>query len=242
VGISERSQRAILWWGVVFLGIFMVAWIFLLQMVPPPSPWLPAADVAAYYAEHAFKIKLGAVIGSWTSAFMVPFSLVIAFQLARIEQGKPVWSVLCFAGGCLMSMFLVFPPIIWGVIAFDPARPPDITAALNQLANLTLVTTDQFYIFQMIAIWLVAIKAKPDPLSAFPRWLGWVNLWVAILFEVGAPSFMFKRGPFAWDGLFVFWFPFTFFFCWQITMYVSMFGALRRQEHASALRLEAATV
>jgi hypothetical protein len=234
MAISERSQRTILWWAVSFMVIFTFAWVFLLEMVPPPPPSLSAADVAAYYTEHAFKIKLGAVIGSWTSAFMVPFSLVIAFQLARIEEGKPVWSVLSFGSGCLMSMFLVFPPIIWGVIAFDTARPPAITAALNQLANLTLVTTDQFYIFQMIAVWLVALKAKPDPLSAFPRWLGWMNLWIAIIFEVGAPSFMFKTGPFAWNGLFVFWLPFSFFFMWQIAMYISIFKALGRQEAALA--------
>lgn len=233
MAVSERSQRTILWWGVAFMVIFAVAWLFLLEMVPPPPATLSPAEIAAYYTEHATKIKLGSVIGSWTSAFMVPFSLVIAFQLARIEEGKPVWAVFSLCSGCLMSMFLVFPPILWGIAAFDPTRPPEITAALNQMANLTLVTTDQFYIFQMIAVWLVSLKAKPDPLSAFPRWLGWMNLWIAVIFEVGAPSFMFKTGPFAWNGLFVFWFPFTFFFIWQVTMYIMMFRALRLQEDAA---------
>lgn len=232
MNLSIQSQRVILWWGVAFMVTFGLSWWFLLGMVPPPAPTLPAADVAAYYTAHASNILIGAVICSWVSACMVPYSLVIAFQLARIEQGKPVWSVLSFGSGCLMSMFLVFPPIIWGVIAFEPTRPAEITSALNQLANLTLVTTDQFYIFQMIAVWVVAMKAKPDPLSAFPRWLGWMNLWIAIIFEVGAPSFLFKTGPWAWNGLIVFWLPFTFYFLWQITMYVSMFGALKRQEAA----------
>ena len=233
MAVSERSQRVILWWGVAFMVIFGLAWYFLLGMVPTPRPTLTPLEVAAYYTEHASNIKLGAVIGSWTSAFMVPFSLVIAFQLARIEEGKPVWATLSLVSGALMSMFLVFPPIIWGVIAFEPTRPPEITSALNQLANLTLATTDQYYIFQMIAIWVVSIKAKPDPLSAFPRWLGYMNLWIAVIFEVGAVAFMFTTGPFAWQGLFVYWFPFTFFFVWQITMYISMFGALRRQEEAA---------
>jgi hypothetical protein len=230
--VSIHSQRTILWWGVTFMVIFGLAWWFLLGMVPPPPPTLSPAEVAAYYTEHATQIKIGAVIASWTSACMVPFSLVIAFQLARIEEGKPIWATLSLVSGALMSMFLVFPPILWGIIAFEPTRSPEITSALNQMANLTLVTTDQFYIFQMIAIWVVSLKAKPDPLNPFPRWLGWMNLWIAVIFEVGAPSFMFKTGPFAWNGLFVFWFPFTFFFFWQTTMYISMFKALRRQEEA----------
>lgn len=233
MAVSERSQRAILWWGVAFMVIFGIAWLFLLEMVPPPPATLNPTEIAAYYQEHAGKIKFGAVIASWVSACNVPFSLVIAFQLARMEEGKPVWSVLSLCSGCLMSMFLVFPPIIWGTIAFDPFRMPEITAALNQLANLTLVTTDQFYIFQMVAIWVVAMRAKPDPLAAFPRWLGWMNLWIGVLFEVGAPSFMFKTGPFAWNGFIVFWLPFTFYFFWMALMYIMMFRALRLQEEAA---------
>ena len=233
MNLSIQSQRIILWWGLAFMVIFGATWWFLLGMVPPPGPALSATEVAAYYTEHATNIKVGAVICSWASACMVPFSLVIAFQLARMEQGKPVWSVLSFGSGCLMSMFLVFPPIIWGVIAFDPGRSPEITMALNQLANLTLASTYQYYIFQMIGIWWVSIKAKPDPLAAFPRWLGWMNLWIAIIFEVGAPTFMFKTGPWAWNGLIVFWMPFTFFFFWMSIMYAWMFRALRLQEAAN---------
>lgn len=232
--VSERSQRAILWWSVAFLVIFAFTWVFLLEMVPPPPATLSAADVAAYYTEHATKIKLGSVIASWTSAFMVPFSLVVAFQLARIEEGKPVWAVLSLCSGCLMSMFLVFPPILWGVVAFEPSRPVEITSALNQMANLTLITTDQFYIFQMIAIWIVSLRAKPDPLSAFPRWLGWLTLWTAIIVELGAAAYMFRTGPFAWGGLFAFWFPFNFFFIWMISMFIMLFRALRLQEAAAA--------
>ena len=227
--ISARSQNTILWWGLAFLVIFGLAWYFLLGMVPPPPPSLSPADVAAYYIEHGAQIRVGAVIASWTSAMMIPFSVVVAFQLARLEKGKPVWSVLSLVSGATMSMFLVFPPIIWGVIAFEPTRNPEITAALNQLANLTLVTTDQYYIFQMVAIWVVGRKAGAVTNNPFPNWMCWANLWIAIIFEVGAPSFMFKTGPFAWNGLFVFWFPFTFYFFWQITMYFMMFRALKGQ-------------
>ena len=231
--IAEHSQRIILWWAVAFMVIFAAAWFLLLDMVPPPAATLSPADLASFYVEHGMRIKLGAVIASWTSAFMVPFSLVVAFQIARLEPGKPVWATLSFGSGCLMSMFLVFPPIIWGVIAFEPTRSPEITSALNQLANLTLVTTDQFYIFQMIAVTYVGLKAKPDPNSAFPRWVCWFNLWIAMIFEVGAPSFLFQKGPFAWNGLIVFWLPFTTFFTWLTVMMTSMFKALRRQQAAA---------
>jgi hypothetical protein len=199
-------------------------------MVPPPSASLSPVEIAAFYTENSFRIKLGAMIASWVSAPMVPFSVVLAVQVARLEKGGfPVWGALCFAGGILMSMFLVFPPILWGVAAFTPERAPEITHMLNELANLTLVTTDQYFIFQMLPVSYVALRYPADANTAFPRWLGWFILWVAIAFEVGAIAFMTKTGPFAWDGLIVFWMPFTLFFIWvPLTSFV-MLGAIKRQ-------------
>lgn len=231
--MSERGQTIIIWWALVFMAIFAAAWVTLLQMVPPPSATLSPEEVAAFYTENSFRIRLGAVIASWFSAFMVPFSVVVAIQMARLETGLPVWSALAFAGGILMSMFLVFPPIIWGVAAFSPDRPAEATVILNELANLTLVTTDQFYIFQMIAVTYVSLNYPSDALSPFPRWLGWFILWVAIAFEVGAIAFMTKSGPFAWDGVIVFWMPFVLFFAWVSVASFMMLRALKRQQAAA---------
>ena len=227
--LSERSQTIILWWSLIFLGIFGYAFYFLLGMVPPPSAALAPSEVAAFYAENASRIKLGAVVASWSSAFMVPFTVVITFQLARLEEGKPVWSVLAFAGGILSSMFLVFPPILWGAAAFMHSSSPDVIAVVNAIANLTLVTTDQFYIFLMLMISVVGLSAKPDPDTAFPRWLCWVTLFVTIMIEAGALGFMFKSGPFSWNGLFVFWLPFGLFSVWLFPTYYCLFSAIKRQ-------------
>ena len=231
MSISERSQTIILWWAFWFMVIFAAAWWALLGMVPtPPADWNPA-QVAAFYTENGSKIKLGAAIASWTSAFMVPFSTVVAIQLARLEEGTPVWSILAFAGGILMCMFLVFPPILWGVAAFNPARLPDATALMNDLANLTLTTTDQFYIFQMIAITYVGLTSKKVVAnSAFPRWLGWLTLWAGITGTLGCMAQLFKTGPFAWDGIFPFYLPIAVFGAWMGAMAWMMFRALNRQE------------
>lgn len=230
--MSERSQIAILWWSIIFLVIFGITWLTLLGMIPPPPPRLSADEVAAFYSEHALNIKLGAVIASWTSAFMVPLTAVLAAQIARLEKGFPIWALVQFAGGILMSIFLVFPPIYWGVAAFNPERLAEATALINQMANLTLVTTDQYFIFQMIPITYISFTCKQDEFCPFPRWLGWLNLWIALIFEVGAFAFMFQSGPFAWDGLFVFWFPFVSFFIWLTAVFICLMSALHRQKSA----------
>jgi len=230
--MSERGQTIMIWWALMFMFIFGFALWLLLDMVPPPPATLGAREVADFYVAHGFQIRLGAMITSWTSAFMVPFSTVAAVQLARLEKGTPVWSILAFAGGILMSIFLVLPPLFWGIAAFSPARAPDVTALMHEIGTLTLVTTDQFFIFQMVAIGYVSLTQTVDPRSPFPRWVGYFTLWAALMFEVGAIAFMPKSGPFAWNGLFVFWFPFVIFGIWVTIMSVCMLQAIKRQAAA----------
>lgn len=228
--MSERAQIIIIWWGYTWMVLFGFALYWLLKMMPPPDATLTATEVAAFYLQNSFEIKLGATIASWLSAFAVPINVVAAIQLSRLEKGTvPAWSILAFAGGILMTMFLVFPPICWGVAAYTAERAPEITALMHELGTLTLVTTDQYFIFQMVPIAIVSLSQKHDELSAFPRWLGYMTLWIAIAFEVGALAFMFKSGPFSWNGLFVFWIPLTTFGFWNTAMCIQFTRALRRQ-------------
>ena len=120
----------------------------------------------------------------------------------------------------------------WGIAAFNPSRPAEVTALMHETALLTLVTTDQFYIFQMIAIVYVSLTQKTDPHSPFPRWMGYYTLWAALMFEVGAIAFLPKTGPFSWSGLFVFWCPFLIFFTWMTVLAVCLLRAISLQRRA----------
>jgi hypothetical protein len=160
---------------------------------------------------------------------MLPMAVVVGVQMARLEKGVPIWSILQLAGGCMMSIFLVLPPIFWGVAAYTPTRAPEVTMIMHELANLTLVTSDQYYIFQMVAIAVVGLSFKSDPCPAFPRWFSYFTIWAAIMFEAGAIAFLAKTGPFAWNGLFVFWCPFTIFGAWFFTMSFTLLRAIKHQ-------------
>ncbi len=232
--MSERGQAIMVWWGLIMMVIYGFALWGLLDMMPPPPATLTADEVAAFYQANGFKIRLGAMITSWCSAFMVPISVVVAIQIARLEKGAPVWAIAAFASGILMSIFLVLPPLFWGVAAFNPTRPPEVTALMHELGTLTLVTTDQFYIFQMVAITVISLTQKIDAKSPFPRWLGYYTAWAALMFEVGAIAFVPKTGAFAWNGVFVYWCPLTIFGMWVTLMSFSLLGALKRQAAAAA--------
>src|SRR5581483_7437364 len=105
--MSFRSQKALVWWAIITAAIYGLALGFLLNMIPPPTPKLSAVQVAHWYAVRHTKVRIGAVIASWTSAFMVPWAIVVAEQMRREETRSRVWTWCTLLGGGLMSIFLV---------------------------------------------------------------------------------------------------------------------------------------
>src|SRR6201984_3865129 len=107
---SERSQSAILWWGIGLAIVYFIAFVFLLQQVPLKNPAWSAQQVADWYVHNQGKIKLGAVLCSWTGAFMMPILAVVAIQMARVETGGwRVWRPLSLGSGAMMSRFFMVP-------------------------------------------------------------------------------------------------------------------------------------
>jgi hypothetical protein len=230
--ISARAQRFMLWWGFTMMVIFGLCYWLLIRLLPLNPATDTAAQVAAFYQANSLPIRIGAVICSWCAAFAIPIYVVLVSHCIRMERGIPIWSILQFGGGMMMTIFLVLPPLFWGVAAFSPDRPAEITLLMHELANLTLVTTDQFFIFNMVPIAYLALSRKGHALNPFPRWYGYYVIWTALMFEVGAFGFLPRTGPFAWNGVLVFWIPFSIFGIWMTLTMAVMLPAIKRQEAA----------
>lgn len=234
---SERSQRAILWWGIGMAVIYGFCLIFLFDMVPTKDPEWSAAEVASWYSEHHDRILWGAVISGWVGAFMMPILVVVTMQIERVEEGggPKVWTYLSLVSGALMSVWLMLPPLFWGVAAYTQDRvDSEVTTIMHELGTLTLTTTDQYYIFLWVAVSVFCLRPKTAeiPNNPFPRWWGYLSLWITVMFEAGAFAFVPRTGPLAWDGLLVFWSPLSLFSVWIGIQCWLIFRALRGQEAA----------
>jgi len=236
--VSERTQQHIVWASLAMTTIYGLALALLLKMIPPPSATWSATRIAEFYTENQQSIRWGAVVSSWCGAFMVPLAAVITIQMHRQERGRKIWSLLCISGGALMSVFLVLPPIFFGVAAYTPTRSPEITALMHELGVLSLISTDQFYIFMWLAVAAICFQGTDLGHSPFPRWFGYFTAWTALLIEAGAICFLTRTGPFAWSGLIAFWTPLGMFGLWIIAPATLLLRALRGQR-ADLLRDEA---
>jgi hypothetical protein len=227
--MSERSQKVLIWWTLIGGTIYGLALGFLLHMIPPPSATWPADRIAEFYTRYNTEIKLGAVVASWTGGFLVPLAVVIAVQVSRLERGRPVWATMTAAGGVMTTIFLTLPPLFFGVAAFTPARAAEITATMHELGLLTLITTDQYYVFMWVAVVVICFTPTTARHSPFPRWFGFFSAWAALMFEAGAIAFLPRTGPFAWNGLLTFWTPFPLFGVWMLVMAYLLLQALTKQ-------------
>jgi hypothetical protein len=85
-------------------------------------------------------------------------------------------------------------------------------------------------VFQMLPIAYVGLTQKVVSNSAFPRWHAYFTFWSAVIFEAGALPYLFKAGPFAWNGLISFWLPFPIFGLWMMVTAFVLLRALSLQQ------------
>jgi hypothetical protein len=226
--VSSRSQIFLIYWALAFLAMFGVAAYFLMHVVPPPPPSNGEDQIAGFFAYHSLSIRLGAVLAMTATGFSIPSAAVVSYQIARLGPSMTIWAIVQGLAGALVSVWIVFPALVWGVAAFTPERPASITRALSDLGFLGSATTTPYYIFQVLPIAYVCLSHKVDS-PFFPRWFGYFSIWSFLITEVGPLGFLTKAGPFAWNGLIVFWLPVFIYFGWFITLSYLFIAALSKE-------------
>jgi len=221
--MNTRNQLLCAWSGLAFTFAFMVGFWLIANYVPPPSPNTTAAEIAAMYQQHTGQIRLGLLIMMVSSRLICPVVAVISIQMKRMEGTPSILSYTQLSSGSLGVLIFIIPILLWTAAAFRPERNPELILLLNDLGWLIFLMPFTTFVVQNVAIGL-AILGDKNAEPIFPRWSGFFTLWVAVLFLPGGLLTFFKTGPFAWNGLFVFWVPLVIFFIW----YLVMFALLRK--------------
>lgn len=220
-------QKAAIWCGPAFIAIFFVG-LLCAGFIPPSDPTMSAAEVATLYRNHSGMIRTGMTLQTIAPGFMVMFAAVIAIQLLRIGDQVKVLAFAQLGAGAAGVILFIYPPLFWSVAAYRPERSPELLLLLHDLGWMTLIVPFILAFFQYLATGLAILgDERPEPL--FSRWVGYVNIWVAISVAPGPLAMFFKAGPFAWDGLIVFWLPASVLGTWTIIMTISLLKALDRQ-------------
>ena len=208
--MDARNQKTLLWLGAVMAAIFSFGYAGMIGFFPPPAPDLSAAAVAELYAQSNIQLRLGVMLCLLSGGFYLPWVLVISLQMRRYEQGMPIWTAMQGLAGTLQTGLFFAAPLLWAAAGFSAQRDPAITLLMHELAFLTFVTPLCVFPLQLIPIAMICLGAGGDDAqSPFPRWLGYITLFLAVSSEAGLAAVVFKSGPFAWNGLLAFYVPFV---------------------------------
>ncbi|MEM9725235.1 MAG: hypothetical protein AAF909_07220 [Pseudomonadota bacterium] len=217
-------QRVCAWSGPAFAAIMAFS-LIIMGYMPPQSPLADPAEVAAHYEERRTLIRLGAALIMSASTLALIWVVSISMQLRRIEGATPTLAVMqlvCGVGG--IYGFLIVGAA-WTIAAFRPERDPEIIQAWNDFGWVMLLMPIFSLTVQAFAIGF-AILSDTRARPLFPRWVGYANYWTGLALLPGIPLTFFKTGPFAWDGVLVFWLALVVFVSWLILMAVTVDRAI----------------
>jgi hypothetical protein len=206
------------------LGFFGIAgWL------PPLPARLDAQAIAAMFDEHRLHIQIGLTVFGFSGMFYWFFAAAIATQMQRIEgEHHPLTRIQMAAanGTALAIMFLAFLGL---AMCYRPHIEPTALQLANDFLWLVFVGLYMPGVAQNLAIGLSILHdQRPDAEKIYPRWLGFLNFWVAASFGPGLYIAFFHDGPFAWSGIFGFWPVAIGFFLWAATMWWATVRAIQR--------------
>jgi hypothetical protein len=200
----------------------------LANLLPPPSPGLPPARFAHELIGNRTEFRLGLILGLVACPLYAFVCAAVTVQLKRIEGRYSPFAYAQLGLGVLAVLEVLFPFMFLLAAAYRPERSAAQIQLLSDIALLPFVGAWMTVVFQWLATAIVILQDKrAEPI--FPRWAGYLNLWVAL---GSIPSTLLQfvhRGPFAWNGIFSFWFGAAAFGIWILVMSILLIGAIKRQ-------------
>ena len=230
--MNTRSQLVCAWCSIAFAVLFTIGIWPVAGFMPPLAPSLTALQVAEIYQQNTLAIRSGALLMMSCTGLMCAFVAVIAVQMRRIEGRHGVLTIAQISSGTVGVVVFLIATVCWTVAAFRPDRSPELIMLLNDFGWICFLMTFAVFVAQDFVIGFTILSDKNEQ-PIFPRWLGYFNLWVGVTFIPGGLLTFFKTGPFAWNGLFVWWVPFVVFFTWYIVMFIMLRGAIIRESKQS---------
>ena len=220
---TRRVHLWCVWCGPVF-ALVLFGGMLLAGLLPPPSPGDSAAEVADFYGDATDRKRLGLLLVFAGGGLTAPFVVVISAQLKRIA-GASSMSVMQLIGGGLGVLAIVLPSMIFMAAAFRPERSPEVTQALHDLAFIPFVGNFVPAVIQCLAV-AIAVLMQRESEPVLPRWLGYFNLWTALVFLPGGLLIFFKSGALAWNGAVAFWLVAVIFGAWFWVMFFTVRRAI----------------
>lgn len=211
-----NTTRRLCAWSSVLASVILLIAMCLMHIIPPPPPSTGPDGIAALIRDNTFNWLLGGTLLLAGAALYAPLYVAISSEMERMSPHNALLAKCQMVFGMLaLPVPLEITANLWMVAAFRPERSAETIQLLSDLGWFLFLTPVVAGLFQPLTM-AVAILNDKSPSPTFPRWMGFLSIWIGILILPGGLLTFFKTGPFAWNGLFVFYLGFSAFFVWFV--------------------------
>ena len=144
-----------------------------------PDSDTPTAKLATFYAIHHAGVERGGVILAWSGLFLAIFAVALWARIRRSEA-HPSLGGLALLGAAISSAAAFDGGGVYALLGSIGSKPTLAPAALQALhangAGGSALTGDGG-----LALLLLAVAAAGIAARAFPRWIAWSALPLALL-------------------------------------------------------------
>ena len=225
---ESRLELLGVWCAIGYIVLLLGGWGLVAGFIPPVHPNAGEKEIADLFREDHTRIRIGMVLIMFGALVFIPFGAVFTRFISKVEgrTGIVTYTALLGAVGTMILTF--YPAMAWLTAAYRPDREPAVTYLFSDYAWLQFVGGATVIMAMPIAVTLAAfLDRRPDPV--FPRWAGYLNIWIVLLTIPDQLLFFFTSGPFSWNGIIGLWIPVTAFGLWFLVTFWLLRRAVLRE-------------
>ena len=226
-----RGPKRELWLAwyvtVAFYSLYSVVFFGLSRTQPPGHPSLEPDQTVVWFADRDPGLLIGFGLIFVLGGFSAVALALITYSIRRMSV-SPVFAyayLILYAIAAIPGFLYICIAMTAGVMR--PDRSPATTQWLYDLGFLSFVGTMGVFLIGSL-IWMVAILL--DRNGVFPRWFGYLCLVNGLTEVVIAPSWIFQRGVFAYNGAIGFWVNVPVFSLYTIVFIVLLRSFIQRDD------------
>ena len=210
--MNKRHEVACAGAGLIGVTLILVGLIVADYLPPPKANW-STAHFGTFYAGETHRIRVGVLImlvaGSGWAALMA----VVTQQLQRSATGGTMAWLNAMAGAAVYILLTLFA-VFLAAAAFRPNRNPEETQLLHDVGWFMAFLAAPPFVVQALSVGVGVLSDRGEH-PVYPRWLGWLGIWTALLLTPGTILLFFHSGVFAYHGLISYWIPVFAFGGWM---------------------------
>jgi len=227
---NVKLDQLICWWSIpIFYQFFGLIFGYLTKIMGPPIPGpnLTLEGITAFTLGNARHMQIGIVLLAISLGFASMGTGVIVVQMRRMSGPGPVLAYCYLACGAAAALpGCLFCGLLFAVSVFRPDRDPQIIAVLYEMGFVGFIGCLGCFATQYLVF---ALAIFLDRRAIFPKWLGYMTLWNLVTELIAAPVWIFRSGPYAWNGLISFYLGVLIFVVWIVCLITWLKKAIKNQ-------------